>query len=102
MAERYEHPAFLTVHTERTNGQALANSAAAVTSHYLNSTLKVYSKALVTGCTFTTISGGSVGGATSIGIRRSNSISQVFAITVSAGASALGGPKDLSLTTGLT
>ena len=76
----------------------LTNSAAAVTSHYLNSTLKVYSKALVTGCTFTTISGGSVGGATSIGIRRSNSISQVFAITVSAGASALNTTYDLSLT----
>ena len=90
MAERYDHPAFLTVHQERTNGQVLTNSAAAVTSHYINSTLKVWNKALVTGCTFTIVGGGSVGGAVTIGIRRTNSISELFALVVSAGASAAG------------
>ena len=100
--QHYDHPAFLAVHQERTNGQVLTNSAAAVTSHYINSTLKVWNKALVTGCTFTTISGGSAGGVVTIGIRRTNSISELFTITVSATGSALGTTYDLSLATGLT
>ena len=100
--QRYDHPSFLTVHQYHSNGQTLTNSAPAVASNFINSTLKVWNKALVAGCTIVIASGASVGGAVSIGIRRTDSIAQKFTLVVSATTSCAGDVWDLSLTNGLT
>lgn len=103
MSFYYDHPAFMVIHQKKTNSNnEIANSASAVGTSFINSTLNVYSKALVLGCTMVVASGGSVGGAVTLGISRGGSSAEKFLVTISAGASALDQVIDMSLATGLT
>jgi hypothetical protein len=93
----------MVIHQKKSNSNDnITNSVSAVGTAFINSTLKVYSKALVLGCTVLVASGASVGGAVTLGISRGGSSAQVFSIVVSATTSCAGDVHDLSLTTGLT
>ena len=100
----YDHPNFLVIRDKHLSG---AISAAGLGSAYVGSSLKVYTKALILGCTVRVGSGGSAAGTNSLKVARigeAGTISnmQVSTITTSAGASAAGDVWDISLTAGFT
>jgi len=103
MGTNYDHPSFLVIHQKKTNSNnEITNSASAVGTSFINSTLNVYNKALVLGCTVVVASGASVGGAVTLGISRGGSSAEGFVVTLSATTSAAGTVFDMSLATGLT
>lgn len=100
----HDHPNFLVIRERHLSG---AISAAAVGSAYIGSSLKVYTKAIVLGCTVRVGSGGSAAGTNSLKIARIDTLGtisnfQVATTPMSVGASAAGDVIDISLTTALT
>ena len=97
---RYDHPNFLIVRERHLSGTISAPSA---NTAYVGSTLRTYTKSLVTGVTIIVGSGGSAAGTNSLDVcRGASSLMQTLTFATSAGASALNDIHDVSLTTGFT
>lgn len=108
---QYNDPNFLIIRYSTPVNETGANgsiSAAAVTSEYVGSTLKVYHKAAVLGVRFEVQSGaGSAVGTNSISVSRiisggANSIWKTHTLTTSLGASMAGDVVDISLASAMT
>jgi hypothetical protein len=111
MAIGYDNPNFLVVRFSTPVNETGANgslSAAAVSSEYAGSTLKVYQKAAILGCSFQVQSGaGSAVGTNSISISRiisggANSIWGTKTLVTSLGASMANDVVDISLASAMT
>lgn len=104
MSTEYNHPNFLVIRDRQLSG---AISAAGVGSAYVGSSLKVFTKAVVTGVAFRVGSGGSAAGTNSMRISRVGtggtlSTWQTYTMACSAGASAAGDVHDVSLASAMT
>lgn len=101
----YDHPDFLITRTKWIGPGTYSMSAAGTA--FAGTTLKSYTKFAVLGAQIIIVSGGSVGGTTTIGISRlgasgTASSFQNTAATVSAGASALNTKVDISCSSDCT
>lgn len=95
-----DHPNFLVIRQQHLSG---AISCAAATSAFVGSSLKVYTKAVVLGCTFRVGSAGSASGSNSFKIARidtAGTISNLQVLTLTAPVA--GDVIDMSMTTGFT
>ena len=104
MGLKYDHPNFLIIRERQLTG---AISAAGVASAYIGSSLKVFTKPVVTGVSFRVGSGGSAAGTNSMKVSRvgtggTQSTWQTYTMACSAGASAAGEVHDVSLASGMT
>lgn len=106
----YSHPNFLVIHQSHRLRPDTASgfSVPSVNTVYVGSTLRCFTKAVVTGVTFRVASGGSASGTNSFSVVLMDtggtvlSARNVTTVAVSAGASAIGDVIDISLTDALT